>query len=174
MAAKTTTTKPRSGPTDKIEAIDKHVGYRIRQARTNRGWTREMLAKQLAVSMQQIQKWEEAGNRLFMNHLWGLSQVLDYPISWFFEGFAFGKKVEDWADASEAGPDPLLLTRENMDLLGVYHDLPSDRKRIVRLVTVELGRATEAEKQLAAHEAAAGNDDKPGHAEAPGSASTQA
>ena len=66
--------------------VDDHVGARIRLRRTMLGMTQEQLAAALAISYQQIQKYETGANRVSAGRLFEISQRLDVEVSYFFEG----------------------------------------------------------------------------------------
>ena len=66
--------------------IDRYVGERIRQRRTEIGLTQEQLAEALEVSYQQIQKYETGANRISAGRLFELAGKLDVEMGYFFEG----------------------------------------------------------------------------------------
>lgn len=66
--------------------VDVHVGARVRLRRQILKMSQEKLGDQLGVTFQQVQKYERGTNRVGASRLWRLSQVLDVPISYFFEG----------------------------------------------------------------------------------------
>lgn len=74
-----------------VHPVDIHVGKKIRQARLVRGLTQSGVAKQLGLSFQQLQKYETGYNRVSASKLFELSQLLDVPPSYFFDGLASGE-----------------------------------------------------------------------------------
>jgi transcriptional regulator with XRE-family HTH domain len=66
--------------------IDQHVGDKIRRRRTLLGFTQEQLGESLAISYQQIQKYETGANRISAGRLFQIAQRLDVPVSYFFDG----------------------------------------------------------------------------------------
>ena len=50
-------------------AIDKHVGKRVRLRRTLLGLSQEQLGAELNVTFQQVQKYEKGMNRIGASHL---------------------------------------------------------------------------------------------------------
>ena len=64
-------------------AIDMHVGKRVRLRRTLLGMSQEQLGAELNVTFQQVQKYERGANRISASRLWDISQILDVPISYF-------------------------------------------------------------------------------------------
>jgi len=63
------------------------VGERIRIRRTEMGLTQEDLARQLAISYQQVQKYETGANRISAGRLYEIALKLTTDVSYFFEGF---------------------------------------------------------------------------------------
>ena len=66
-------------------AIDKHVGKRVRLPRTLLGLSQEQLGAELNVIFQQVQKYERGANWISASQLWDISQILDVPIGYFFD-----------------------------------------------------------------------------------------
>ena len=71
-------------------AIDMHVGKRVRLRRTLLGMSQEQLGAELNVTFQQVQKYERGANRISASRLWDISQILDVPISYFFDDMSEG------------------------------------------------------------------------------------
>ena len=65
-------------------AIDMHVGKRVRLRRTLLGMSQEQLGAELNVTFQQVQKYERGANWISASQLRDISQILDVPISYFF------------------------------------------------------------------------------------------
>ena len=68
--------------------IDFYVGGRVRLRRIFLGYSQQKLGHALGLTFQQIQKYERGINRISASKLFELSQVLDVPVSFFFEGAA--------------------------------------------------------------------------------------
>jgi transcriptional regulator with XRE-family HTH domain len=66
-------------------AIDMHVGKRVRLRRTLLGLSQEQLGADLNITFQQVQKYERGTNRISALRLWDISQILDVPINYFFD-----------------------------------------------------------------------------------------
>jgi transcriptional regulator with XRE-family HTH domain len=69
-------------------AIDVHVGLRIRAARLAAGLSQERLGNELGVTFQQVQKYEKGSNRVGASRLSDTAKVLAVPVSFFFENDA--------------------------------------------------------------------------------------
>jgi transcriptional regulator with XRE-family HTH domain len=66
--------------------VDRHVGARIRERRTLLGLSQQQLAKMIGVTYQQAHKYERGLNRISAGRLFEIAQVLNVPVSYFFEG----------------------------------------------------------------------------------------
>ncbi len=66
--------------------VDIHVGSRVRLRRMLVGFSQEKLGGSMGLTFQQIQKYEKGVNRIGASRLFKLSQVLDVPVQFFFEG----------------------------------------------------------------------------------------
>ena len=71
-----------------MDGIDVHLGRRLRRRRRILGLTQQQLAGACGVRFQQMQKYECAANRMSAARLWQLAEVLEVPISYFYEGIA--------------------------------------------------------------------------------------
>ena len=66
-------------------AVDVHVGKRVRLRRTLLGMSQEQLGASLNITFQQVQKYERGANRISASRLWDISQILDVQIRYFFD-----------------------------------------------------------------------------------------
>ncbi len=111
----------REGP----HPIDIHVGSRVYLRRNLLGLSQGTLGKDIGVSFQQVQKYERGVNRISASRLFNLSQVLDVPISYFFEDMpsdaAGARRVKVFSErmAGELDHD-LLSKRETVELIRAY------------------------------------------------------
>jgi transcriptional regulator with XRE-family HTH domain len=77
-----------AGRTVSDVAVDAHVGARIKLRRSLLGMSQVRLGQAIGLTFQQVQKYERGTNRVGASKLWQLAQVLDVPISFFFDGLA--------------------------------------------------------------------------------------
>ncbi len=130
--------------------IDIHVGARVRLLRNLLGLPLKTLAKAVGVTYQQIQKYERGVNRVGASRLFNLSQVLDVPISFFFEDLSPAvagggkRRARGLSEAPAAVLEPDSLSRrETGELIRAYYRVtdPRLRKRVLDLLQV-LGKAS--------------------------------
>lgn len=74
--------------------VDHHVGARIRERRTMLGLSQQQLARMIGVTYQQAHKYERGLNRISAGRLFEIAQVLDVPVSFFFEGLQKGAEAQ--------------------------------------------------------------------------------
>lgn len=66
--------------------VDVFVGQRLQQARLCGDWSQEQLGKAVGVSLQQIQKYEKAVNRISASRLYEFSRIFNVDVNFFFDG----------------------------------------------------------------------------------------
>ena len=103
--------------------VDVHVGSRIRVRRTLMGMSQEKLANAVGLTFQQIQKYERGSNRVSASRLWDFSNVLDVPISFFFDDMPDDEKQS----AIEA--DKVLVKRETLEFVRAYYRIKDAQSR---------------------------------------------
>lgn len=100
------------------QAVELYVGDRLRDKRRRLGLSLAELAQQLEVSFQQLQKYEKAQTKVPASTLYKLSQTLQVPISYFFDGMA--------EDDIKHDPEIIQLEpKQNFTLL-IVEDDPDD------------------------------------------------
>jgi transcriptional regulator with XRE-family HTH domain len=65
---------------------DKHVGARVQMRRKALGKSQSWLGEAVNLTFQQIQKYEKGTNRIGSSRLQQFANILDVPVSFFFEG----------------------------------------------------------------------------------------
>jgi len=66
--------------------VDLYVGSRVRMRRLMLGMSQTKLADTIRLTFQQVQKYEKGTNRMGASRLTQIAQVLQVPVSFFFEG----------------------------------------------------------------------------------------
>ena len=126
-------------------AIDMHVGKRVRLRHTLLGMSQEQLGTELNITFQQVQKYERGANRISASRLWDIGQILDVPISYFFDDMSqdttkssprrIGRGGEVVNQNGDQLRDPM-ARRETLELVRTYYTIekPIVRKRISEMV----------------------------------------
>jgi transcriptional regulator with XRE-family HTH domain len=120
--------------------IDKHVGSRVRMRRMMLSMSQEKLGDALGLTFQQVQKYEKGTNRIGASRLQQIANILQVPVSFFFEGAPHVPgtgRLEGMGEApSPAYVSDFLATSDGLALTKAFtriHD-PKLRRRIVDLV----------------------------------------
>ncbi len=119
--------------------VDVHVGSRIRMRRTLLGFSQEKLGDALALTFQQVQKYERGANRVGSSRLYEISRILDVPVSFFFDEMSGDVSAAGAVSSPEAAELPQqdpLAKRETLELVRAYYRIsdPRIRKRIFELI----------------------------------------
>ena len=65
---------------------DKYVGSRVRMRRLMLAMSQQQLGGKLGITFQQVQKYEKGTNRISASRLQAMCDILQVPVSFFFEG----------------------------------------------------------------------------------------
>lgn len=130
--------------------VDVYVGKRLRQRRTLLGMSQTVLGDAVGLTFQQIQKYERGANRMGASRLFDIANVLDVPISYFFEDMSRevanqrpsrlmglpSEMVERAVETRTDLPGDPMNRRETTDLVRVYYKIedPAVRKRFYSLI----------------------------------------
>lgn len=125
-------------------AVDVHVGKRIRLRRTLLGMSQEQLGNALNITFQQVQKYERGANRVSASRLWDISQIVDVPISYFFEDMSDTTIKASPRKMTAGGCDNVIIEevkdpmarRETLELVRSYYSIEKAhvRRRISDMV----------------------------------------
>ncbi len=102
--------------------IDITVGARIVSQRLVKRMTQTDLANSIGVSFQQVQKYERGSNRVSASRLWRISEALDVPMTYFFDGVT----TDTGAPREEHAMTP--WARE---LMALEKNLPASARKLV-------------------------------------------
>jgi transcriptional regulator with XRE-family HTH domain len=101
--------------------------------------SQEKLGDQLGVTFQQVQKYERGTNRVGASRLWRLSQVLDVPISYFFEGLTNEIEAGEFSDNDQT---PIVYDFiKSSDGVALAKALSEIKDKAVRRQILELARS---------------------------------
>src|ERR1700675_3073178 len=118
--------------------IDKHVGSRVRMRRMMLSMSQEKLGDALGLTFQQVQKYEKGANRIGASRLQQISNILQVPVAFFFEG---APNAPGHTDGMSEAPSPayvsdFLATSDGLALTKAFMGIKDAklRRRIVDLV----------------------------------------
>lgn len=115
------------------DPVDIHVGQRVRARRKMLSMSQTELGKQLGVTFQQVQKYERGTNRIGSSRLFRVSNALDVPVAFFFEGAE--TKLPGYNPAADGVDDATYEKQETKELVEAYYKIadPRIRKKVVGL-----------------------------------------
>ncbi len=117
---------------------DKHVGARVRMRRLMLDMSQTKLADALGITFQQVQKYEKGANRISASRLQQISNVLQVPAPFFFEGLPRypGPSTGKAEAPAPAYVSDFLATSDGLSLTKAYMQIKSRnlRRAIVSLV----------------------------------------
>jgi transcriptional regulator with XRE-family HTH domain len=123
---------------DGPDPIDVHVGHRLRQARLLAGMSQDDLGAGVGVSFQAVQKYEHGENRVSASRLLKAAELLNRPISFFFEELGGATTVSESSGFS----------REEIKLVRHFRQIPDERLRAHLLqMTKQMGTFEGAKSQ---------------------------
>ena len=118
--------------------VDKYVGSRVRMRRIMLGMSQEKLGLALGLTFQQVQKYENGTNRVGASRIQQISEILEVPVSFLFDGGPSGRpNGEGFGEAaSPAYVSDFLATSEGLALTRAFTRIgdPKLRRSIVELV----------------------------------------
>jgi transcriptional regulator with XRE-family HTH domain len=132
-------------------AIDLHVGKRLRRRRRLLGLTQQQLAESIGIRFQQIQKYECGANRVTASRLYELAVALNVPVNYFFEGLqAAAAPATPGAPGAPANDRDLIAAdvlsqKETLELIRAYYKLGErPRRRLLDLAKALQDESTDA------------------------------
>ncbi|WP_212111145.1 helix-turn-helix domain-containing protein [Bartonella queenslandensis] len=125
----------------KPDPIDIYVGTRIRLRRNILGLTQEKLGEKLGITFQQIQKYEKGTNRIGASRLQAIAEIMDVPVSYFFDKGLTSQQVEGFAENDHNFMD-FCSSSEGIQLMRAFTNI-SDAK--VRRKIIDLAKALSEE-----------------------------
>jgi transcriptional regulator with XRE-family HTH domain len=118
--------------------IDKHVGSKVRMRRMMMSMSQEKLGDALGLTFQQVQKYEKGTNRIGASRMQQISNILQVPVSFFFDG---APNMPGHTGGLSEAPSPVyvsdfLATSDGLALTKAFMRIKSAklRRRIVDLV----------------------------------------
>jgi transcriptional regulator with XRE-family HTH domain len=125
--------------------VDKYVGSRVRMRRIMLGMSQEKLGEALGLTFQQVQKYEKGTNRVGASRIQQISEILQVPVSFLFEG---GPSGTPSAGSFSEGTSPAYVS----DFLATSEGLALTRA-FTRITDAKLRRSiVEMVEQIAARE----------------------
>lgn len=134
----------------KANAVDAHVGMRLRVRRTLLGLNQADLAQKLGITSQQVQKYENGDNRISASRLYQLATLLEVPVAWFFDGAtaSMDPQIADFEGSAREVDLPVptdkMTNREGLDMLKLYYSSMDQR---MQRKLIDVARALSEDKR---------------------------
>ena len=111
--------------------VDKYVGSRVRMRRIMLGMSQEKLGEALGLTFQQVQKYEKGTNRVGASRIQQISEILQVPVLFLFEGGPSGSaSAEGLTEGrSPAYVSDFLATSEGLALTRAFTRIPDPKLR---------------------------------------------
>lgn len=126
----------------KPNPVDVYIGKQIRLRRNNLKMSQEVLAAQMGITFQQVQKYERGLNRISGSRLWDVSQILKVPLNYFFSGIdeqisglsprmmhCSPQPSGEFEEFFDAGVNDILFQPHTMALINAYYDIKDPQLR---------------------------------------------
>ena len=120
-------------PRPRANAIDGHVGSRVRTRRTLLGLNQTQLGDALGITFQQVQKYENGSNRIGASRLYQISKNLDVPVSYFYEDMPddIGRPLKPLRRPTrDEGDLDTMHRRETLELVRAYCRIGNENVRL--------------------------------------------
>lgn len=125
----------------KADNIDKLVSKRLKMRRVMLGLSQQDIGKAVDVSIQQIQKYEKATNRVSSGKLFAIAKYLKVPVTYFYEKsddnyLCSSAFAEESAKYEAEAKDISVSEKELISLIKAFGEVksPQSRKKIIELV----------------------------------------
>ena len=125
----------------KADNIDKLVSKRLKMRRVMLGLSQQDIGKAVGVSIQQIQKYEKATNRVSSGKLFAIAKYLKVPVTHFYEKsddnyLCSSAFAEESAKYEAEAKDISVSEKELISLIKAFGEVKSSqsRKKIIELV----------------------------------------
>jgi len=120
-------------------AVDAHVGERVRMRRKLLGVSQDQLADSLGLTFQQVQKYERGANRISASKLFHIAEILNVDVSYFFDGLPDpidGGEVDGAVAHVHEVMQAFLQTSEGVELAEIFPRISNGkvRRQILDLV----------------------------------------
>lgn len=120
----------------KADIIDAYVGKRLKMRRVMLGLSQQDLGEAVNVSIQQIQKYEKATNRISSGRLFAFAKMLMVPIDFFFSDAEISSSEGMADEKDQFNPSDIVAEKELLSLVRSFSCIKdiNIRKKIVDLV----------------------------------------
>lgn len=121
-------------PKGRADNIDRLVSQRLKMRRMILGLSQQDLGQAVDVSIQQVQKYEKASNRISSGKLFTFSKFLKVPVNYFFEqgddaNNVIGAILAEDSSAYSVDDKNSITEKEIVSLVKVFSEIKSSQSR---------------------------------------------
>jgi transcriptional regulator with XRE-family HTH domain len=118
------------------DLVDRHVGSRVRMRRMTLAISQQKLGAALGLTFQQVQKYERGTNRIGASRLHQISDLLEVPVEFFFDGAPNASSMSSSDVSSLADLNDFVSSPEGLRLVAAFTRIENAhlRRRIMALV----------------------------------------
>ncbi|MDA9163637.1 helix-turn-helix domain-containing protein [Rickettsiaceae bacterium] len=125
----------------RADNVDRLVSRRLKMRRMMLGLSQQDLGKAVDVSIQQVQKYEKATNRISSGKLFAFSKFLKVPVTYFYDqsedsSNIIGGIFAEEGVAYDAHDKDFVTEKEIVSLIKAFSEItsPQSRRKIIELV----------------------------------------
>ncbi len=125
----------------RADNVDRLVSRRLKMRRMMLGLSQQDLGRAVDVSIQQVQKYEKATNRISSGKLFAFSKFLKVPVTYFYDQSEDSSNVIGGVFAEsnatyDAHDKDFVTEKEIVSLIKAFSEItsPQSRKKIIELV----------------------------------------
>jgi transcriptional regulator with XRE-family HTH domain len=124
-----------------LNEIENHIGKQIKMLRLSRKISQKELAKQMGITYQQVQKYENGLNKISVSRLWQVCNIFEISPNYLFENI-----LSEAPRATKSAPliPNSLATSQDMKLMLAFKKIDDSSKRAL-MIKVCQAMATEEE-----------------------------
>jgi transcriptional regulator with XRE-family HTH domain len=128
------------GRKQRAGAEDVAIGRKIRALRLQRGLSQSALAGGIGLTFQQLQKYERGANRVSAARLQRIAELLNVPITFFYNGIGENPNKTDVRDSVGLA---FLQTKGALRLIRAYAEIQSRSAKYALVILAESLKAQE-------------------------------
>lgn len=127
----------------RADSIDKLVSRRLKMKRMISGLSQQDVGKAVDVSIQQVQKYEKATNRISSGKLFALARFFKVPINYFYSQdnndiSSIESAFAETSDLYDIGDKDSVTEKEIIMLVKAFSEIKSaqNRKKVIEVVKI--------------------------------------
>lgn len=124
-----------------LNEIENHIGKQIKMLRLSRKISQKELAKQMGITYQQVQKYENGLNKISVSRLWQVCNIFEISPDYLFESI-----LSEAPRATKAAPliPNSLATSQDMKLMLAFKKIDDSAKRALMIKVCQAMASEEA------------------------------